>query len=214
MASFSFPRIGQLALPRLTLLLNHVVSSEPVAMAKLRPHAGRTVDIRWVSSFRPPLPGFLNRGLDRAEDGGFAPTPWRFVITPAGLFEAVDMEGANPGDSFATVGNGMASGNGLTLTVHLPDPLTLARLAVRGERPEVNIEGDAALAEVASWMMKNLRWDVQDDVARWLGTAPAELLRTLGDGVRQALQRWRPPGGGQWPGQADWQGAPRGHHRH
>lgn len=174
-----------MALPRLTLLLNHVVSSEPVAMAKLKPHAGRTVDIRWTSSFQPPLPGFLRQG--QTAPGNAAPTAWRFVITPAGLFEAID----------AAAPAAMPSAGGLTITIHLPDPLTLARLALRGERPEVNIEGDAALAEVASWMMKNLRWDVQDDLARWLGTAPAELLRTVGESVRQSLQRWRPPGSAQ-----------------
>jgi ubiquinone biosynthesis protein UbiJ len=184
MASFTPPWLGQFALPRLTLLLNHVVSSEPVAMAKLKAHAGRTVDIHWETSF-PPLPAFL---------GGRAPSgqkssPWRFMITPAGLFEALDA--TVPVEDLATTSNI----SGLTITIHLPDPLTLARLTLKGERPEVNIEGDAALAEVASWMMKNLRWDVQDDLARWVGTAPAELLRAVGDNVRQTLQRWRPAGG-------------------
>ena len=75
----------------------------------------------------------------------------------------------------------------------------MARQALRGERPEVAIEGDAALAEVASWMMKNLRWDIQDDVARWMGTAPAEMLRTVGAGIKDSLQRWRPQSG-QRPG--------------
>jgi ubiquinone biosynthesis protein UbiJ len=207
MAPLSFSWIGQLALPRLTLLLNHIVSSEPVAMAKLKPHAGRTVDFHWVSSFQPPLPDFLAKAAQTGE----GLSPWRFVITPAGLFEAVEGVAGRPTDAFATASNfgsnpgaspgaspaTASSANGLTITVHLPDPFTLAKLALKGERPEVNIEGDAALAEVASWMMKNLRWDVQDDLARWMGTAPAELLRTLGASVRQSLQRWRPSGGGQ-----------------
>lgn len=195
MPSLPFSWIGQLALPRLTLLLNHIVSSEPVAMAKLKPHAGRTVDIHWVLSFQPPLPGFLNKGATT----GQAPAPWRFVITPAGLLEAVDAGAISPSESFATASNagGNPDAKGLSITVHLPDPLTLARLTLKGERPEVNIEGDAALAEVASWMMKNLRWDVQDDLARFLGTAPAELLRTVGNSIRQSLQRWRPPGSHQ-----------------
>jgi ubiquinone biosynthesis protein UbiJ len=189
MASHPLSWIGQLALPKLTLLLNHIVSSEPVATAKLQAHAGRTVDIRWVSPFIPNLPGFLSRAGFSTQA---APAPWCFVITPAGLFEAVEAPVAQANDSSAALGNGSG---GLTITVHLPDPLTLARLALKGERPEVNIEGDAALAEVASWMMKNLRWDVQDDVARWLGTAPAELLRSVGSGIKQSLQRWRPQNG-------------------
>jgi len=187
MAHHPLSWIGQLALPRLTLLLNHIVSSEPVATAKLQPYAGRTIDVRWDSSFKPPLPAFLARVLP-VGDG--QPSPWRFMITPAGLFESVEAS-KSPENTDTTV----TSPNGLTITVRLADPLTMARQALRGERPEVNIEGDAALAEVASWMMKNLRWDVQDDLARWMGTAPAEMLRAVGESIKQNLQRWRPQSG-------------------
>lgn len=198
MAPHPLSWIGQLALPRLTLLLNHIVASEPVAAAKLQPHAGRTIDIRWESSFKPPLPGFLARAMPA---GGTQPASWRFLITPAGLFEAVEAVEASSastpgGEKFDTNVTGANSGlNGLVLTVRLADPLTMARQALRGERPEVAIEGDAALAEVASWMMKNLRWDIQDDIARWMGTAPAEMLRTIGASIKDGLQRWRPQSG-------------------
>lgn len=61
------------AMERLTLLLNHVLSREPVAMQRLQPHAGSVVEIvpdRWPSLLpRPP----------RAV----------FRITPAGLLEWV-----------------------------------------------------------------------------------------------------------------------------
>ena len=177
MLAHPFSWFGPLVLPRLTLLLNHVVASEPVASGKLRPHAGRTIDLLWTSTFAPPLPRFL-----QPADGsqGLLPPPMRFVITPAGLFELVDAElaRATPDD-------------GLTLTVELGNPLTMARQLLTGERPDVRIEGDAALAEVASWLMNHLRWDIQDDVARLLGNVPAEWLRTVGEAVRQTLQRWR-----------------------
>jgi ubiquinone biosynthesis protein UbiJ len=181
MATHPFSWIGPLALPRLTLLLNHVVSSEVLATAKLQAHAGRAIDVQWKAGAAPRLPAFLGR-VAQAET--WTPPPLRLLITPAGLFEAAD-------DTTT------AHAVGLTLTVTLPDPMTFARMAIKGERPEVNIEGDAALAETASWLMKNLRWDLQDDVARWLGNTPAELLRHLGEGLRQSLTRWRP---GQAPG--------------
>lgn len=187
MAPHPLSWIGQFALPRLTLLLNHIVSSEPVAAAKLQAHAGRTIDIRWDASAGAPLPGFLARMLPA---GGGLPSPWRFVITPTGLFEVVE-----PATAPANTDTTVTTPNGLTITVRLADPLTMARLALKGERPDVAIEGDAALAEVASWMMKNLRWDIQDDIARWMGTAPAELLRTVGESIKQSLQRWRPQAG-------------------
>jgi ubiquinone biosynthesis protein UbiJ len=178
MLSHPFTWLGPLVLPRLTLLLNHVVSSEPVASGKLQPHAGRTIDLRWTSTFSPPLPRFL---LPADGSQGLLPPSMRFVITPAGLFELLES-----GETLTP------SGDGLTLTIELSDPLTMARQLLTGQRPDVRIEGDAALAEVASWLMNHLRWDIQDDVARLLGNAPAEWLRTMGDAVRQALQRWRP----------------------
>lgn len=182
MLSHPFTWLGPLVLPRLTLLLNHVVSSEPVASGKLQPHAGRTIDLQWTSTFSPPLPRFL---LPADGSQGLLPPSMRFVITPAGLFELVES------------GDGLPpSADGLTLTIELSDPLTMARQLLTGQRPDVRIEGDAALAEVASWLMNHLRWDIQDDVARLMGNAPAEWLRTVGGAVRQALQRWRPGQGG------------------
>lgn len=182
MLSHPFTWLGPLVLPRLTLLLNHVVSSEPVASGKLQPHAGRTIDLQWTSTFSPPLPRFL---LPADGSQGLLPPSMRFVITPAGLFELVES------------GDGLPpSADGLTLTIELSDPLTMARQLLTGQRPDVRIEGDVALAEVASWLMNHLRWDIQDDVARLMGNAPAEWLRTVGGAVRQALQRWRPGQGG------------------
>jgi len=171
-------------LARLVLLLNHVVASEPQAVARLKAHTGRVIDIRWATGTAGVLPAFLGRVFQ----GDAALPPIRLLVTPAGLFEAV-AEG--------TQGSALppASAQGLTLTVQLGDPIDLLKRAVRGERPEVNIEGDANLAEVASWMMKNLRWDIQDDVARFLGNTPAEALRKVGEGIREALQRWRPGNG-------------------
>ncbi|MDO9006420.1 MAG: hypothetical protein Q7V20_23500 [Aquabacterium sp.] len=177
--------IGPLALPRLALLLNHVVASEPVAMAKLKAHVGRTVDIRWTSSFVPPFAAWLAPGSTSAD---WAPQPVRLTITPAGLFEVAAADGAaNPPV-------------GLTLTVHLTAPWTMARRALQGERPEVSIDGDAALAETASWLMKNLRWDIEDDLARWLGNTPSQVLRSVGESLKEAMLRWRPDAGRRRPG--------------
>lgn len=169
------------ALARLVLLLNHVVASEPQAGLRLRPHAGRTIDLRFsgnpLAQLPPVLAGLLPSGL--------VPAPVRLRVTPAGLFEITGA--AADGATTSTADSG-----GLTLTVRLDDPLAMLRQGLRGQRPEVQIEGDVALAEVASWLMKNLRWDVEDDVARWLGHTPAEVLRQLGEQVRQGLQRFKP----------------------
>lgn len=178
--------IGPAALDRLTLLLNHIVSSEPVAQGKLRPFAGRIIDIRWHKEAPIKLPSYLGAALDAMVK---LPPTIRFVVTPAGLFERIDQRD-NP-----EVSTGDSTTAHLTLTIQLQDPLSMAARALKGERPEVNIDGDAALAEVASWLMKNLRWDLEDDVARWLGTTPAQLLRTFTSGIKQAIERWRPAAG-------------------
>lgn len=183
MISSPLPWLAPTVLARLVLLINHVVASEPQACARLKPHSGKVIDLRWAAGTAGVLPAFLAQVFG----GDTALPPVRLQVTPAGLFEALP---ANDGGAQAA-----PQPAGLTLTVQLGDPIDLMKRALRGERPEVNIEGDASLAEVASWMMKNLRWDLQDDVARFVGNTPAEVLRKVGEGIREALQRWRPGNG-------------------
>ena len=56
---------------RVTLLANHVLASEPVATARLLPHAGKSLRVLWsdVPAWLPPAP------------------PMSWLITPAGLLE-------------------------------------------------------------------------------------------------------------------------------
>lgn len=182
--------LAEFAAPRLLLLFNHVLSSEPVASAKLQPHAGKYIDLNWDAPALSRLPAPLAGVLPLA---AWAKGSWRFQITPAGLLEWVP----------ASVATTDAPEAGLTLSLTLDDPLTMATRALRGERPDVKIEGDVALAEVAAWLMKNLRWDIQDDLSRWMGATPAEFVRVAATRVRDALQRWR-------PGQNGASTAPRG----
>jgi ubiquinone biosynthesis protein UbiJ len=63
--------------------------------------------------------------------------------------------------------------------------------SLAGERPRVEVQGDAALAADVSWLLANLRWDIEDDLQRVVGPAPAhEIARVagfLGQGLRAAL---------------------------
>jgi ubiquinone biosynthesis protein UbiJ len=45
-----------------------------------------------------------------------------------------------------------------------------------GQRPAVDVSGDAALAADVAWLVDNLRWDLHDDLARVVGDAPAAAL--------------------------------------
>jgi len=70
------PAFNTAVLERLTLLLNHVVASEPEATARLKPHAGAALRLSWL-----PGPAWLPQPPGAA---------WR--VTPAGLFELIGDE--------------------------------------------------------------------------------------------------------------------------
>ena len=55
-------------------------------------------------------------------------------------------------------------------------PARLAAQWFAGERPSVNIEGDSAFAADVSWLIENLRWDIEDDLARIVGQGPAHQI--------------------------------------
>ena len=157
---------------RLTLLVNHVLSAEPVATEKLRPHAARVIELRVTA-----WPSLL-------------PTPpalaWR--ITPAGLLEACGTDTAPVPD--------------LTVLLDAANPAALLARLAAGETPPVQVQGDAALAGDINWLTQNLRWDVAADLERVFGPTVAQPLhqagKALAKGLRAAVvqtselaQRWR-----------------------
>jgi len=154
------------ALPRLVLLVNHVLAAEPVATERLRRHAGRS----------------LKLNLDAWPDLLPPPPLLQFGITPAGLFEwqapAATAEPAAAAD--------------LLITVDAGNPARALLQGLMGKRPAVNVAGDAAFAADVSWVIDNVRWDIRDDLARLFGELPAGELarqaRAVGDALRGAAQ--------------------------
>lgn len=158
---------------RVTLLLNHVLGSESVAMQRLLPHAGKTLQIE-ASGWPTLLPPLL-------------PLAWR--ITPAGLLE--------------WCGADVPVHAELCLRVNAANPLRLALDLAGGQRPEVEITGDAAFAAEVDWLMQNLRWDLAADLERVLPLPLAAALVRAGSALaqavaaaRQGLGSWRE----RWPG--------------
>ena len=94
------------------------------------------------------------------------------LVTPAGLFNLAP-EGAAPD---------------LQLHVTEASPLALASVALRGDKPAIRIEGDVQLAAEINWLVDHVRWDLEEDVARLIGDAPAH---TLGKVARKAAQALR-----------------------
>jgi len=157
-----FDTLQQLAstafVQRFTLWLNHVLAGEGAAVARLRPHAGRSIRVHLTGwpSLLPALPEL------------------RFTITRAGL---LDWTGAQP-----------PAEADLSLTVDASNPARMLAQGLAGQRPAVDVAGDSALASDVSWLMDNLRWDVEDDLARFIGQAPAHEMMRIGRPVAQAMR--------------------------
>lgn len=160
---------------RLTLLLNHVLASESVALERLRPHAGRSLALTLDG-----WPGLLP-----------APPALAWTVTAAGLLDWCGPDGAAEPD--------------LALRLDASNPaLLMARLAA-GENAPLQIDGDAQLAADVNWLVENLRWDVAADLERLFGPLVAQQLAVVGGALAAALRsackglvgladRWRPGG--------------------
>ncbi|MFM8796520.1 MAG: hypothetical protein ACKOFK_07180 [Betaproteobacteria bacterium] len=157
---------------RLVLLLNHVLASEPVAPARLQPHAGRR--LRVVGQGWPQLLAVLVP----------QPQPLEVVVTPAGLLELCPLQAPQDPPSPAD----------LEVVVDSHDPLGLAARVLSGGTPQLQLAGDAQFAADVNWLADNLRWDVAADLERLFGPVPAEQLRTWGQALARALReaglRW------------------------
>lgn len=147
---------------RLTLVINHVLGSEAVAVQRLRPHAGRTLALAlqgWPSLLPPP-----------------PVLAWR--VTPAGLLEWCGSEGPD----------GVATPD-LSVQLDASNPAAMAARALSGELLPLSIDGDAALASDVNWLLQNLRWDVAADLERLFGPVVAQQLHRMGSALAGALRK-------------------------
>jgi ubiquinone biosynthesis protein UbiJ len=57
----------------------------------------------------------------------------------------------------------------------------------------VRIAGDVQLAAEVQWLVDHVRWDLEEDLSRIIGDAPAhtagQVVRRMADGVRQFVAR-------------------------
>jgi ubiquinone biosynthesis accessory factor UbiJ len=106
---------------------------------------------------------------------------FKLLATPAGLLER-----AAP-DAVAD----------LSVSISEDSPVALVQSALRGDKPPVRIEGDVQLAAEVNWLTDHVRWDVEEDLARVLGDAPAHALAQAARRVAEALRQFmakRTPG--------------------
>lgn len=150
--------LGQASVERLTLLLNHLLAAEPVATERLQKHAGRCMELHF-EGWPSVLPAL--------------PTAV-FRVTPAGMLEWCGQE--PPAEPDLRVG------------IDASNPALAMAQALAGTRPRVEVSGDAAFATDLNWLFDNLRWDVQDDLARVVGEAPAREISRVAGGIAAGLR--------------------------
>jgi len=92
-------------------------------------------------------------------------------VTRAGLWERLE---AAPPDA-------------LLVELDASNPALMALGALTGEKPRVTVQGDAAFAGEMHWLMDNVRWDIEDDLAALVGPAFAHQLGRFGRSVGEAL---------------------------
>lgn len=94
------------------------------------------------------------------------------VATPAGLLERSQAD---------TVAD-------LSLLVIDESPLSILQNALNGGKPNIKIEGDVQLAAEVNWLADHVRWDVEEDLSRLMGDAPAHavvsMVKQIADGLK------------------------------
>lgn len=105
---------------------------------------------------------------------------FKLQLTPAGLLDLAATE--TPSD--------------LTLSVSESSPLALAQAALAGDKPAVRIEGDVQLAAEVNWLVDHVRWDLEEDLARIVGDAPAHGLAQAARNALATLRQWLTPSRG------------------
>lgn len=69
-------------------------------------------------------------------------------------------------------------------------PFAMAQALVQGGKPKVRIDGDVQLAAELNWLADHVRWDLEEDLARVVGDAPAHWLSQGARTMAKALQQW------------------------
>ncbi len=144
--------------------LDHVLAQDPAAVGKLRPHAGQRI--------RLALDGSSVDAVQRRVPLGLPPPPELWLrIADDGLLETAAPDRAAP----------MVQ---MLLRPSLSAGADLLREGTPGLLRHLRIEGDAMLATTLGELVRTVRWDVEEDIARHLGDVPA---RRIGRAVEAAV---------------------------
>ena len=113
------------------------------------------------------------------QKGSVVRVQWRsmtfiVLVTPAGLLDV-----AAP-DAQAD----------LSLVITEESPFVIAQSLMAGNKPGIRIEGDVQLAADVSWLIDHVRWDLEEDLARIMGDAPAHGLMQAVGAIAHAVKQF------------------------
>lgn len=156
------------------LLQNFNLPLTPPAWAVDEAHRKTILLLNHVLQQEPQAMERLKRQKGRVVLSQWRAFTFKVLITPAGLLDLA------PADADAD----------LTLEITEVSPLAIAQSVMQGEKPAVRIEGDVQLAAEVNWLADHVRWDLEEDLARVLGDAPAHMLAQAGRTLSQALAQF------------------------
>jgi ubiquinone biosynthesis protein UbiJ len=141
-----------------------------------------------------PFP-FLD-GLFRQLSNGLKPPPWlvdemqrRLVLM---LNHVLMQEPQAQARLVRQAGRATSAMPDLTLTLTEESPWQLAQAAARGDKPPVRIAGDVQFAAEINWLVDHVRWDLEEDLSRLMGDAPAHAIGQGLHRMAEALRRFVP----------------------
>ena len=110
---------------------------------------------------------------------------WTFKVcmTPAGLLDLATAD----------------SKPDLHLVVTESSPVAIAQAVMQGGKPGVRIEGDVQLAAEVNWLMDHVRWDLEEDLSRVVGDAPAHAMAQAARGLAAGLRQFVRPAASDRP---------------
>jgi ubiquinone biosynthesis protein UbiJ len=163
------------------MLQNLNLPLEPPAWAVDETHRRIVLLLNHVLMQEPQAMERLVRQKGRVVRMQWRSIAFTVVVTPAGLLDVAS--------------NGASVD--LSLVITEESPFAIAQELMQGGKPAVRIEGDVQLAAEVNWLIDHVRWDLEEDLARLMGDAPAHALVQAGRTLAQAVQQFVGRGGSQ-----------------
>lgn len=156
------------------ILQNFDLPFTPPAWAVDETHRRIVLLLNHVLMQEPQAMERLTRQKGRVVRMQWRTLTFKVVVTPAGLLDVAGPD-AEPD---------------LALVITEESPLAIAQELLRGGKPAVRIEGDVQLAAEVSWLIDHVRWDIEEDLARVMGDAPAHAMVQAVQGMAQAVRQF------------------------